>query len=429
MSDNTAKSIQETITFLKAEIVTATGPIKAEYEGALTNAVRKLSKLMSEDIKPAASVANYAQAQNIKSIENGLQNIPEFTGSHITECDSFLDRLQQIFTVTVTDVDPNLENHFLKSIKLKVSQPIYKHMISSKEPIVSFSKYKEFIRLNYGGKLSAVQTMSKIFDVPFNPDEQFHVYATSVTEYIRTGFSAVNMQHKRINKCDTDISAEDLAHFFGALLLSNNIKTNFFELHRDMVRDLDNVLNAQQVAARGEYYRDRIGTQSTSATYWGRSDKNGNRNKKWSGNGSDYNSKNGNKYDDNNRRNWDDNDRRYWDDNKRDDYRPDNRRQENRNDNRSDNQRFDARRADNNRADNRKHDNRRSGNDNRQQHRNGTDKPVAKNNTDEPVNKNPTVQHDKPNAATHAVHHTFTEDTLHDDNKMNSVFAANSPFQ
>ena len=79
---------------------------------------------------------------------------------------------------------------------------------------------------------------------------------------MKNGWSALNRQWKEKKGVTTDMPGEDVFNFVGACHLSELIKQNEYETHRDMIRDLDEVFTVSDVANKAEYYRVRLKDKS-----------------------------------------------------------------------------------------------------------------------------------------------------------------------
>ena len=261
------------MTFLEGKISTAEGAMKTKLETTYNEAVDNLAKaiqILGQAKPQVTSSVNYTKTQQIKAIENALNGVPTFTGVDIHETQSFCDHLSQIFSIMVTDVDPSLEPEFIKIVKLKLTQSVFKQMNQTKADVTTFDKFKQYVQSNFAPKHNAIQVMSKIFDVEFDEKAKFSVYAAAINEQLRTGYAAVNRQYKAVNKTTDNIPGEELSYFFGGVLLANHLKSTHFGIFRDLIPDLDQCMNATQIANRGEYYFDRLGNRNSSV-FFGRS--------------------------------------------------------------------------------------------------------------------------------------------------------------
>ena len=242
--------------------------LKTKRDDAEVKLQAAMEKVSQADIKPIASPSQ--GYSNTKAIEHELHSIPEFAGNNPTETESFIDRLSQAHTILVTQVDPSLEKTFIRCATLRLSRNVYKHLMNSKKTVDKFEDLKSFLQDHYAAKINAVQAMSKIFDIEFNEHMPYATYSTEITNAIKVGYRKVNAQFKEMNQgAQGDIDGESMALFFGGLMLANNIRTYNFDIFRDMLKDLDKVLNAEQIASSAEYYRHR--TQSSqSSTFFGK---------------------------------------------------------------------------------------------------------------------------------------------------------------
>ena len=239
---------------------------RTAVEQKLQNMTDALSKA---DVKPVITHSSQQNYSNVKAIEHALASIPVFAGNNPNETETFIDRLSQAHTILVTKVDPALESTFVRCATLQLGGNVYKHMMNSTKTVDKFEDLKNFLQDHYAAKINAVQAMSKIFDISFDERLPYATYATQMTNAIKIGYRKVNAQFKEMNPEATgDIDGESMALFFGGLMLANNIRSHNFDIFRDMLKDLDKTLNAEQIASSAEYYRHR--TQSNqSSTFFG----------------------------------------------------------------------------------------------------------------------------------------------------------------
>ena len=243
--------------------------LKAERQIVVKNMQTIMEAMTKADVKPVIQNTSHSNYSNIKAIEHALAAIPIFAGNNPNETETFIDRLSQAHTILVTKVDAALEPTFIRCATLQLGGNVYKHLTNSTKTVEKFEDLKNFLQDHYAAKINAVQAMSKIFDITFEERLPYATYATQMTNAIKVGYRKVNAQFKEMNSEATgDIDGESMALFFGGLMLANNIRTHNFDIFRDMLKDLDKTLNAEQIASSAEYYRHR--TQSDqSSTFFG----------------------------------------------------------------------------------------------------------------------------------------------------------------
>ena len=261
------KELRETVDWYETKIGAETDDARKNELKAKRDAVEQklqaaTEALSKQDIKP--NVMNASQHSNVKAIEHALAAIPVFAGNNPTETETFIDRLSQAHTILVTKVDATLEPTFVRCATLQLGGNVYKHLTNSGKNVEKFEDLKTFLQDNYAAKINAVQAMSKIFDVPFDERQPYATYATQMTNAIKVGYRKVNAQYKEMTSSAVDIDGETMALFFGGLMLANNIRSHNFDIFRDMLKDLDKTLNAEQIASSAEYYRHR--TQSNQSS-------------------------------------------------------------------------------------------------------------------------------------------------------------------
>jgi len=266
-------AVQTTIVFLEGQIAKSDGVTKDGYTKALAQAQESLTKMLLTvaEPKPVDSTnVTYKRNTNIKTIESALSE-SMFKGTDINETTRFIERLEKVYVITVTEVDPSLEKDFIKLVKLRLSDSVFKNLIASKCDVSTFEKLKAWIKSTYGGNFNAFQILQRAWDVDFKPEEKFSVYAQKVSEELRTGLIAINKQYQDINGSDKTLSNDALMEFIAGLLVSNHLRGDCWPIFKDMVNDMDKMLTSTEVANKAEYYRERLGSDfigKQSDSYW-----------------------------------------------------------------------------------------------------------------------------------------------------------------
>ena len=284
------EALQSTITFLRAEVESSDGEIKQTYETALKEAQAKLIELIrgldiSDRNKSSTSSETYKRNSQVKSIESALTEVT-FKGVDINETTRFIERLAKVFMITVTGKDPTLETDFLDLVKLRLSDAVFKNLVTSQSDVSTFENLKNWLKTTYGGNFNAFQILQRAWDIKFKPNETFATYAQKVSEEMRTGVAAVRKQitavkgEKQNSGTDPRYAAghrdghqaglEVAMEFVSALLMSNNLRAHCWPLYKDMVNDMDTMLTSAEVANKAEYYRERLGSDRMAANeaYW-----------------------------------------------------------------------------------------------------------------------------------------------------------------
>jgi len=267
--------VTKTITFLEEKIASSTDSIKQGYEDSLAQAQETLKTLLKDAAKPApakeSSTEAYKKNANVKSIEYALSET-HFNGLDLSETRRFIERLDKIYQITVENVDATLEADFLKLVKLRISDLVYKNMVNSKIDISTFQKFKSWIKTTYGGQFHAYQVLTRAWDIEFRPQEKFTNYAQRVGEELSTSLASIQKQHKEINGTQSDLTLDGLMGYMSGLLVTNNLRTHCFPIFRDMTNDFNKMESGLEVAAKAEYYRERLGGTeylgSTGNSYW-----------------------------------------------------------------------------------------------------------------------------------------------------------------
>ena len=131
-------------------------------------------------------------------------------------------------------------------------------MNSSKSDVSTYANFKKFIKAHYAGQLNAFQCVSRIFDIHYNSEAKFHIYASKLTEEVRNAKGAIEAHFKDVNKEGSDLSADQVLDFFGALIFSEELKKSHFHIFKDMTLDFDKLKDCNAVATKAEYFRERL---------------------------------------------------------------------------------------------------------------------------------------------------------------------------
>ncbi len=259
--------LREMLEFLETKIEKADGEAKTKLQqshDSTLEAIKRLTDKLGTNADTPSSVTQ-AKGQKIKMIENALSNVSIFTGAVSNEAETFCGRLSQIHKLLVTDGDQTLEADFVKFSKMRLSEPVFKHLTESKIDTSTFELFKKAITETFGPKLNAVQLINKLYDINFDEKMKFSIFAQKCHEVIRVGFTALNAQWKKAKGTTDDISAEQTALFFGMSFMTQHIKNTNFRLFRDLVRELDEIFDPNQLAGRAEYFQDRMGGSYASS--------------------------------------------------------------------------------------------------------------------------------------------------------------------
>ena len=210
--------------------------------------------------------------RNIKKISLALNDIPQYNGLNITETERYISKLNQFFTLLVSEIDPSLEVEFLSQIKLKLGDNVWKHLDTSRPDVSTFEKYKIFINTTYGGFQNAFQVVNRAFDIEFEPKEKFFIFSNKLTDELRTSLVAIKRHYGKLDG-DKELTSNEVIDFMGALCVSQKLKEHHWEIFRDMTNDFDKLKTANEVAQKAEFYRERLqGAIVGSSSFWGKSE-------------------------------------------------------------------------------------------------------------------------------------------------------------
>ena len=98
-----------------------------------------------------------------------------------------------------------------------------------------------------------------------------------IHETIRVGYSSLNDQWKKTKNVQTDITGEATAQYFGMCFFVQVLKNKDHQLHKDIIKDLESCLDANQLASKCQWFQDRVGPSPMSTTLFGNSFRSGNR--------------------------------------------------------------------------------------------------------------------------------------------------------
>ena len=250
--------------------------LKPVFLKTLEGLQAQLVNLMAPPTQNSLSTPAPGESLHSKNISEALRRVKPFAGQDLEKTPEFLDKLQQIFDIEVTRPDPegslDLESIFMRKVLSSVIENrVYKHIEAAGQidKVTKWSDFKTYVTQNFTPKQNAVQVTCKLFDVVWDrsSSETLHIPAGKIAEKVKNGWSALNRQWKEKKSVETDIPGEDVFRFFGACHLSELIKQQEFDTHRDMIRDLDEVFNVSDVANKGEYYRVRLKDKTGTSVY------------------------------------------------------------------------------------------------------------------------------------------------------------------
>ena len=284
---STLKEYRDQISFYKKLVAEETDDVKkAAFNVSLDKAIEQNLKFAELTVKAETEriekghvtpmpqqVGNGDKAydRGVKAISLALKDLPVYNGLNISETERYIAKLNQYYSLLVAEVDTNLEQEFLTLIRLKLGENVWKHIDTAKPDIKNFDKYLTYIRKTYGGQQNAFQVVSRAFDIQFKPEEKFFVYSNKLTNELKSSLLAIKSHYNDKTESDKELTAVNCIDFLGALIMSQNLKKDHWEIFRDMTNDMDRLKTANAVAQKAEYYRERVQYAPTSLTFWGRS--------------------------------------------------------------------------------------------------------------------------------------------------------------
>jgi hypothetical protein len=302
------KEFRDQITFFKKLVAEETDETKKQaFTASLDKAIEQNLKFAELTVKAETERfeksndtpipqqggnGDKAYDRGVKAISLALKDLPVYNGLNISETERYIAKLNQYYSLLVAEVDKNLEQEFLTLIRLKLGENVWKHIDTAKPDIKNFDKYLTYIRKTYGGQQNAFQVVSRAFDIQFKPEEKFFIYSNKLTNELRSSLLAIKGHYNDKNESDKELTADNCIDFLGALIMSQNLKKDHWEIFRDMTNDMDTLKTANAVAQKAEYYRERVQHAPSSSTFWGRNDnsvkRNDNRNTNVNTNRNDF---------------------------------------------------------------------------------------------------------------------------------------------
>ena len=270
---STIKECQSVISSNEKLLKDCSEESKADYLQVIKTANEQLQKLLTCPLVNQIAVVKNESSKldhHIRTIERTLAGQPIFYGNNDKEAEGFISIMEQLFYLLVTQVDAALESDFLIHLRLKFGINVFNQMQTSNMPLNSFENVKKFIRVRFGGNYNAFQRVSRIFDVQFDKNEKFQIYATKLNTEISNSLAAIKEHYSKVNG-QQEVTAEQVMEFMGGILASENIRRNFFEIHKDMTKDFDNLTGAISVMNQAEFYRERqIASSPVNDTFFSR---------------------------------------------------------------------------------------------------------------------------------------------------------------
>jgi hypothetical protein len=131
---STSKECKDLVTFLrklqseetdddsKAALKVQIDDAVQQYIDHVTTTKNTPSSSTSSDIFTPNSDKTYERG--VKAISLALKDLPSYSGLNITETERYLGKLNQFFTLLVSEIDEKLESEFLMRIKLKLGDNV-----------------------------------------------------------------------------------------------------------------------------------------------------------------------------------------------------------------------------------------------------------------------------------------------------------------
>ena len=262
----TIKDCQTLLTHYEKMVKEGVPENKEHYLKTVKTVNEQLQKILLEPpVAQNAVVKNESHKlnQNVRTIERTLAGQPIFHGSDDKEAEGFIAIMDQLFYLLVTQVDTSLEPDFLVHLKFRFGINVLSQMQTCNINLNTFESVNKFIRERFGGNYNAFQRVSKIFDKPFNLNDKFQIYTTKLNQEISNSLAAIKDHYAKINEnANAQLTPDQVMEFMGGILASENIRRNFFDIHKDMTKDFDVLTGAVSVMNQAEFYRERQNASS-----------------------------------------------------------------------------------------------------------------------------------------------------------------------
>ena len=183
-----------------------------------------------------------------------------FTGLDFDKTEPYLAKLNQIYRsqVAKSPAKTQLEAYFMSLIQASYVGPgVFKKIEDQNESVDTFEDFCAFIRKHYLPKENCLQVSSKIHEVEWDSKkEKLDVAAQEIDRRAMTAYATFKAQWDERENAPA-MTPEDVFKYFGAVHLFNQLKQKEQAICRAMVKDLDKITTAGELASKAEYFRDR----------------------------------------------------------------------------------------------------------------------------------------------------------------------------
>ena len=138
------KELRDTLDYLKSELKEADGETKTKLQASYQATLDAVTRMTENMGKPSSSTAAYKSSQKLKALEVAVMDVPMFIGSGDAEVERFCGRLSQLHHLLIENGDKDLATDFIRLATMRLSQPVYQHIIQSKADISDWDKFKPY---------------------------------------------------------------------------------------------------------------------------------------------------------------------------------------------------------------------------------------------------------------------------------------------
>lgn len=243
---------QNEIVELKSDNADDKNKVLIDNKMAEVNAICLAMANSSESNKSTTS-SMFNDDREKKKFGEHISKVKEFTASGPQELASFLDKLEMLHKLHVTD--ESYEITFVKDSMSRLSSRVFNN-IPDVHKIKKFKDLKDWLRTTYDSQLSCFQLLSKAWDEPFDKDKPFVTYAQSIEEHLRTAETYILAKYKEQTK--EEMTASNMLHLIGGMLMVEKLRSHCDPVYKSMAQALDKLNSASEVANRAEFYRTRF---------------------------------------------------------------------------------------------------------------------------------------------------------------------------
>ena len=171
----------------------------------------------------------------------------------------FLATLEVAYKSFVTP-DNSLEKDFLKMAISRLDTTFATRILSESTPIVTFSKFKEYMNENHGSKATVYQLLDKLYDI--EPGTDITGYGVRLENELNDVARSVKQKFK--SKKTKDLNVDDLFELIGTQIFIRNLKQGTdITVYNSIVNSLDECWSISKAITLTKSYTDRAITEDS----------------------------------------------------------------------------------------------------------------------------------------------------------------------